>query len=266
MKPEQKAIIKALTDPDPEVRDAAHEDLFIEIDDELALAIVAIATGNAAEEIREEAIVALGPLIEECGSEYRDDIEFEFDPDLAPPVTRETFREVVKQVRAIYNDGSASKLLRRRALEVLVRDPQPWQSDEVRRHFASGDEEWRLTAIFAMGWLNGFDRELLEAVKSSSGNHLIEAVRAAGDAGLTSAAPRIRELAASDKTERVLRLQAIQALPFVDEDSFELLEELSQSKRPEIAEAAEDAIDELVIQQRLDDEFDEEDEELDDEE
>ena len=245
-------IIATLTAPDPEVRETAYEDVSMEMDEELARAIVDIAAGNHDDEIRADAIVALGPLIEECADDYI--AGFEWGPELGPPVSRETFHSLVQRLRAMYDDESEPKVVRRRAFEVLVRDPQPWQDDEIRKLFASPDEEWRLTAIFGMGAMTGFEKELLEVVTHGEGVQLAEAVRSAGKIELKKAARTIRNFATSNKTERDLRLEAIRALPNVDADSFGVLEELSQSKDPEIAEAAEDAMEELTLNEAIDDE------------
>jgi hypothetical protein len=245
--------IEELTDPDPEVRQDAYEEVTLEMDDDLAHAIVEIAAGDLSDAIRADAIVSLGPLIEECGMDYDETLGFEWAPELGPPVSRQTFQFVVKRIRAIYEDETAPKLLRRRAFEVLVRDPQPWQSDEIRKHLASPDEDWRLTAIFGMGAVKGFEKELLDVVTNGEGIQLTEAVRSAGQMSVAGAAGPIRRLATSSKTERDLRLEAIAALPLVDAEAFEILDELSRSKDREIAEAAQEALHELLLDAGLDD-------------
>jgi len=259
------SIIKALTDPDPEVRESAHEELAVEMNDDLAEAIVDIATGQWSDDIRAEAIIALGPLIEECGDDYDHALGFEWAPEYGPPVSRETFGTVVEQIRAIYDDESAPKLLRRRAFEVLVRDPQPWQRDEIRKHYASNDEEWRLTAIFGMGSMTGFEEDLLVALENSQGLQLFEAVRAVGQMAIKRAASTIRHLASSTNTDRDLRFAAILALPNVDNDAYEFLEKLSRSKDRELAEVAREALDEVLINASVDDEDFDDEEDFDEE-
>jgi hypothetical protein len=230
-------IPAALTDPDPDARAEAYEELSDDMNDEIAEAILALAAGDASDGIRADAIIALGPVIEECGTDY----------GVGPPVSRETCAAITKKIRALYDDASQPKLLRRRAFEVLVRAPQPWQRDEIGRWLGSSDEEWRITAVFAMGQMTGFEDELLAVLAEAEGLMLEEAVRSAGLVALTGAARKIHDLAASKDTARELRFEAILALPYVDEDAFELLDELSHSKDRELAAVAEEALEELQI-------------------
>ena len=222
-----------LTDPDEGTRAAALEDLQAEMDDEIARALLAI--------------IALGPLIDECGIDYSDDVDFGLDPELGPPVSRETFASIVQEITRLYHDAVQPKLVCRRAFEVLVRDPKPWHADEIRKHFWLPDDDWRLTAVFAMGMIAGFDKEVAAMVEKADGPLLFEAVRAAGGMGVRAAAPRIRDLATSAETPLDLRLEAIAALPAVDPGCIDILDELSQSSDAEIADAAEQATFELLL-------------------
>jgi hypothetical protein len=132
----------------------------------------------------------------------------------------------VRRCRGRPSRRSFSSSPRRRAFEVLVRDSAAvaFRGDPQA---ASSDEEWRLTAVFAMGMIRGFEKEVAATVESARGELLFEAVRAAGRMEVTAAAPRIRALAASGKTPLELRLEAIRALPGVDRDCIDILDELS---------------------------------------
>jgi hypothetical protein len=269
---ETTRLLAQITDEDEEVRAEAIEELTLRMDDEVARALLDVASSDAGEDIRADAIVGLGPIIEEAGIDFEDgdDEDFALDPELGPPITREMFETIVREVRGLYEDEAQPKLLRRRAFEVLVRDPQPWLAAEIRKHYASDDPEWKVSGIFGMGYVPGFDKEIAAAVKSESGKLLFEAVRAAGSMDVAGAAQRIRELATSKTVDPDLRLAAIDALPHVDRDSFDLLERLSHSDDEEVATAAEAALDELSIAESFDDEddedFDDEDEDEDEEE
>jgi HEAT repeat protein len=258
-----KDLIQALRHPDADRRQMVHEELAIAMDDELAQAIVDLASGDDSDEIRAEAVVTLGPVFEECGIDYDEELEFEWGPEIGPPVSPGVYRAIVQRVRALYEDETEAKEVRRRAFEVLVRDPQPWQRQSIIEHFASQDGEWRLTAIFGMGAISGFDSELLQLVKSAEGEELFEAVRAARERSLTEAAPRIISLAMSDETARDTRCEAILALPHVDPTCHDLLKRLSLSDDEEIADVAQEAMDDLTIlsaepDEELDDDFDDE--------
>lgn len=267
---ETTRLLAQITDTDEEVRTEAIHELTHRMDDEVARAFLDVASSDAPERVRADTIIGLGPVIDEAGIDFDDEEDegFAMDPDLGPPISREMFETIVREVRGLYEDETQPKLVRRRALEVLVRDPQPWHTAEIRRHFASDDPEWKVTGIFGMGYVPGFDAEIAAAVQSESGKLLFEAVRAAGSMEVTGAAKRIRELATSKTGDRDLRLAAIDALPQVDPDSFDLLQRLAGSDDHEIADAAEAALDELSIAESYDDEDDEDfdDEDFDEDE
>jgi hypothetical protein len=259
-------LLLQLTDPDEDVRAEAREELSMLMDDDIARAFLDVASSDAAEEIRSDAIVGLGPIIEEAGMDFSDDeMDFELDPDLGPGISRETFDSIIREIRALYEDEAQPKLIRRRAFEVLVRDPQPWQSAEIRKHFAGDDPLWKLTSVFAMGYVAGFEKEIAATVASASEHLLYEAVRAASSMEVSSTAKRIRDLATSAKTDHALRLVAIEALVNVDPDPEEVLEALTDSRDAEIAETAQAALDELMMTHELDeDDIDEDDEDEED--
>src|SRR2546423_5505726 len=253
-----KRLLAELTDPDEETRAAILDEISLDMDDETAQALLDIAASDAGEEARDRAIVALGPVIEECGDEYMEGA-IDFGPEMEPPVSRETFVSIVARIRGLYSDEKQPKLLRRRAFEVLIRDPQPWHREAIQEHFASADDDWRRTAVFAMGHITGFEREIAATVETAEEPLLFEAVRAAGQMEVSAAAPRIRALAKSGDADLDTRIAAIYALPHVDPDSFELLESLEQSRNRDIAEAAGEAVQELLLSSDIGDDEEDED-------
>lgn len=264
---ETTQLLAQLTSDDEELRAEAIQELTLMMDDDVARAFLDIASSDAGEAIRGDAIIGLGPIVEEAGMDYGfEEFEgIELMPELGPGISRETFETIVREIRALYEDEAQPTLVRRRALEVLVRDPQPWLAPEIRRHFASDDPQWKVTAVFGMGYIGGFESDIAAIVRSEEGPLLYEAVRSAGSRSVTEAADRIRELAASESAETDLRLVAIEALPHVDPDSFEILDALVQSKNEEIAEAAEAALEDLSLigsAEDFDEDEDEEEEEL----
>jgi uncharacterized protein (UPF0147 family) len=248
-----------LRSADEETRREAFDRISVEMDDDLAREILGIVRSGAAEEVRADAIVALGPAVDECGVEYVDDEEVE-SSEYGAPLSRDAFVEVTDALRELYDDERQPKLVRRRAFEVLVRDPQPWQQDAIRRDFRSGDRDWKMTAIFSMGYVRGFEKELVDQLRTASGDLLYEAVRSAGRAEVQEAAAIIEGLAISEDADRDVRLEAIAALPSVDPDCFDLLDELSESQDEQVRAAAEEALEEL---QMMDEDLgDEEDDDL----
>lgn len=256
-------LLARLKSDDEEIRYEAREELALEMDDDIARVYLDLARSDAAEDVRADVIVGLGPVIEEAGDEYFEGA-VPWAPELGPPISREMFDTIRTELRAIYDDPAQPVLVRRRALEVLVRDPQEWQVGEIRKHHSGGDESWKLTAVFCMGHMPGFESELAELVGTASGPLLFEAVRGAGMQGVRAVADRIRVLAESPLTELDLRLAAIEALPWVDSDCEELLDKLAASKDPEIAAVADAALEDLDLvrmeEEERDEEGDEEDE------
>ena len=235
---------------------------YTQINDTLADALIAIVENPAeSEEIRAAAAISFGPALEQ-GS-----IEEFIDPDEVP-ISEEMFDRIKAVLKRVYLDEGTPKLVKRRVMEGSIRAPEDWHREEVRKAYASGDEEWKLTAVFCMNHLRGFDTEVLEALKSKDPEIHIEAVRAAGSFELDAAWPHIAELARSDRTEKELRIAAIEALSTLrPKDSLEILHELSDHKDEDIAEAADEArimaVGFLDIGED-DDDFDEEDDEEDD--
>ena len=89
-----KRLLAELTDPDEETRAAILDEISLEMDDEIAQALLDIAASDAAEGARTCAIVAFGPVIEECGNDYMEG-GIDFGPEMGPSVSREMFASIV---------------------------------------------------------------------------------------------------------------------------------------------------------------------------
>ena len=140
-------------------------------------------------------------------------------------------------------DASVPKNVRRRVLEASVRAPRQWHQGAVEAAYSSDDEDWKLTAVFSMRWIRGFDKEILKALESDNPDIHYEAVCAAGVWGVDAAWPHIAQLVASPDTEKNLLLAAIEAAAGIRPQEAELiLEDLTLSNDEEIVEAACDAM------------------------
>jgi hypothetical protein len=93
-----------------------------------------------------------------------------------------------------------------------VRAREPWHKDAIREAYASGDRDWILTAVFAMRYVPGFEKETLEALKSTDPEIHLEAVRCGRGKELDAAWPHVSTLAKDDSTEKDLRIAAIGAI------------------------------------------------------
>lgn len=244
---------------------------FTVIDDALADALLSILGDPAEpEELRAQAAISQGPALEQaCIDEFD-------DPD-AVPISEKTFRKVKQALRKVYLDSSVPKLVRRRTLEAAVRAPEEWHTGAIRTAYASADQEWKLTAVFCMQYVRGFDKEILEALESADPAIHYEAIRAAGNWEVDAAWPHIAALVAAKDTSKDLLLAAIEAVSSIrPREAGVLLVDLADSEDEDIADAADEAMSmaagrsDAEIDDEFDDEFggvdeDDEDDEDDDE-
>jgi hypothetical protein len=186
------------------------------------------------ERLRAAAAISLGPVLEDA------DIEgFEDDGIGEPAISATTFHTIQETLRAVHDDPAAAKETRRRALEGSVRAPQDWHRDAIRKACDGGDSEWRLTALFGMQHVSGFDKEILASLEDPDPEIRAEAIRAAGGAEVAAAWPHIEPLLTSRRTEKSLLLAAIDAAPGVGgEKAIEALADLCGSSDEDIADAA----------------------------
>ncbi len=228
------------------------------INDELAAALLSIVgNGEESEELRARAAISLGPILETASID-------EFDDPEDVPISEETFHRIQKSLHDLYMDNDVPMQVRRRILEVSVRAPQEWHQEAVRDAYSSNDALWRLTAVFCMRYIRGFNAQILEALDSKNEDIHYEAVCAAGTWEVDAAWPRIASLAASGLTEKSLRLAAIEAVASIrPQEAAEILGELTLSDDEDIADVAYEA---MAMSGLLSDEDYDEYDEYDDEE
>lgn len=235
-----KAILSGATDADESDRVAAAGlagDLVV-MDDQIAeLLLSIVARADEPSALRAQAAIALGPVLEQTDL---DGFDFDFGDS---QITEATFERIKQTLRSTFLDGvGVPKEVRRRVLEAAVRATEDWHVDAVRTAYSSGDDDWRLTAVFCMRWIRGFDKEILETLNSPNAMMHLEAVRAAGGQELVAAWPHIEGLIESKGTAKPLLLAAIEAAVVIDpKEAGTVLHQLTQSKDEEIAEAAREA-------------------------
>ena len=229
---------------------------FAVIDDELVAALLSILrSGDKSEEVRSRAAISLGPVLEHAdthGFEDADDV----------PIAERTFHRILESLRTLYTDARVPKEVRRRILEASVRAPQDWHQDAVRAAYSSHDEAWRLTAVFCMRFVRGFDAQILEALGAENPDVRYEAVRAAGNWAVAAAWPHVAALVTSSTTEKHLLLAAIDATASIHpHEAAAILGALADSDDEDIVEAVHEA---MAMAQGPSDEDDDEDDDLDD--
>jgi hypothetical protein len=218
--------------------------------DELVEQLVATLTSDREDEaVRAAAAIATGPVLESCDLEG-------FEDDFSdPPVAQDTYRKLQGALHALYDNQTLPKLVRRRILEAAVRSPEDWHTEAVRTAYASGDSEWKLTAVFCMVFIRGFEPQILEAMESPDPEIRSQAITAAGTWEIEEAWPRVTALVHSDATPKSLLLAAIQAVATLrPKEAPGHLEHLASSEDEEIAAAVEEALSMAEVQSAVQDE------------
>ena len=199
--------------------------------------LATLTSAGETEAVRAAAAIAFGPVLDLCDTEgYEDDFA-------DPPLTRPVFEKVQSTLRAVHADETAPKLVRRRVLEAAVRAPQDWHPDAVRAAYLSQDAEWKLTAVFCMQFIRGFDASILEALGSADEAVRSHAVSAAGNWKVESAWSHVSALLHAATTSKDLLLAAIEAVGNLrPEKAADELEHLEDSDDEDIAAAVEEAL------------------------
>lgn len=207
------------------------------MNDEVADLLLNIIQNEAEpEELRCECAISLGPALE-----YSDTMEFEDLEDIM--LTEKKFLEVQKVLQLVYQEASVPLDVRRRVLEASVRAPQDWHEKAVRAAYYSDDDDWRLTAVFCMNYIRGFEDEIMAALDSEDKDIVCEAVCAAGNWGLEQAWGFVADLILQEDVDKHLLLAAINAVAAIHpEEAIDLLSDLANSEDEEIAYAVEEAL------------------------
>jgi len=235
------AILQALRDRKRPVKErtlAAHlGGEIVVMDDVLAEALLEIfMSREEPEEIRAAAAISFGPALQLA---WEDGFE---DPG-SVPISEAMYDRIRAALRQVHDDTGAPKEVRRRALEAAVRAEDEWLFDAARAAYKTGDREWVLTALFAMGHMDGFDREILDALRSKEEEIQREAIIAAGSREIDGAWGVVSGLVARRGSPKPILLAAIPAAASIrPEEVYELLDPLRDSKDSEIREAVEDAL------------------------
>ena len=223
-----------------------------DVSDELAEALLSILQNiNEPEALRSLAVISLGPALEYA---YMDGFD---DPDEVL-ITEPMFRNIQETLRRLYRDARVPRGVRRRILETSVRAPENWHQEAVRAAYRSNEEDWKLTAVFCMQYIGGFDEQILESIGDKNPDIFYEAICAAGNWEIDAAWPHIAALISSEQTEKELLLAAIDAAAIIRPgEAAEILEPLTDSDDEDIVEAVYEAL--AMSGEFWDDEEDEDD-------
>jgi hypothetical protein len=222
------------------------------INDDLANVLFSILCNpRESDPLRGQAAISLGPALESA------DIDGFEEPDDVP-ITEPVFLKIRKALQQLYMDAGTPKNVRRAILEASVRAPEKWHKSAVAAAYRSEDEDWKLTAVFCMRFIRGFNKQILESLRSQNADMHYHAVCAAGNWEIDAAWPHIAALVASEETEKELRLAAIEAAAFIlPHKASEMLRPLLHSEDEDIVGAVHES---LAMAGELDEEEEDDDE------
>jgi uncharacterized protein (UPF0147 family) len=191
---------------------------------------------NETNDIRCAAVISLGPALE-----YADTMEFDDEEDLM--ISEPAFEKIQQILRRLFMDSDVHEDVRRRILEASVRAPLEWHRDAVRAAYMSDNEDWRLTAVFCMSFIEGFENQILESLKNDDPDIFYEAVCAAGNMGLEKAWPHIIKIISSPDTDTPLLLAAIDAVVNIrPEEAHDVIGHLVDHEDEDVVDAACEAL------------------------
>jgi hypothetical protein len=207
------------------------------INDALADALLSIVrNGDESNQLRGRAAISLGPALEQA---YIEGFE---DPD-DMPISEDTFTRIQRSLRQMYMDTEVPKDVRRYILEASVRAPQDWHREAVRAAYLSEDDAWKLTAVFCMRFIRGFNDQILEALDCGIPDIHYEAVCAAGVWEVDAAWPHIAALVTSREVDKFLLLAAIEAAASIrPQEAGMILVDLTDSDDEDIVDATYEAM------------------------
>jgi len=210
---------------------------FTVLDDELAGALLAIVCSDEEpDDLRCTAVISLGPALDDADTMGFDDAD---ETSLSEPV----FHQIQDSLHSLFMDTDVTKEVRRRILEASARAPEEWHEEEVRTAYATGDPAWQLTAVFCMRCIPDFEDQIIDALGSPDPAIYFQAICAAGSWEIDEAWPHVEALVTSDRTDKDLRLAAIEAAACIrPEEARGILADLTNSRDDDIVEAAFDAL------------------------
>lgn len=207
------------------------------MDDNVAGVLLKIAADpDENPSLRGTAAIALGAALEYVDVEGFDDPE-------ENPLSEQAYEEIQETFYKLYHDPRTPEDVRRHVFEGSVRAPLEWHREAIAGAYASKDDDWKLTAVFAMRWVDGFEKEILESLKSKDPDILYQAVCAAGAWGISEAAPVLEKILQSEEIDEDLLFATIDAVATVmPERAPEVLGDLLNSDDPDIVDAVEEAL------------------------
>jgi HEAT repeat protein len=246
-------------DSDARVRELAVRVLSEYESDDLIQLFESLLLNDPDVEVRAVAATGLGKYV------YLGEIE---------ELPEKTLNQIVDRLIQIYSKNEAT-LIRRRALESLGYSSREEINPMIESAFYSGNEDWIITALFAMGRTANakWNSHVMEMLENDSNEIRYEAARAAGELELHDATERLVELLNDSDSD--IRMAAVWSLSQIGGEGVrDTLEELyDETEDEEEADFIDQALENLLFTEDMadfslievpDEGDDEEDEDQDD--
>jgi HEAT repeat protein len=220
-----------LKDDDAEVRESAIEGLWEDDATALIATFTKMMEQDASEDVQAAAAAALGKfaLLAECGK------------------LRDVYNQTLsKALLDVVNTPSKPLVVRRRALESVSAFSQPGVEEAIKAAYVSGDHDYKMSALFAMGRHcdTAFLPILTVELSSDDSETRYEAASALGEMGEEAAVSHLVELL--DDADADVQMTAIRSLGEIGgAQAKKVLQRCLTSTNEAIVEMAQDALDEL---------------------
>ncbi len=192
-----------------------------------------IQSHDETENLRLTCIMALGPVLELLDmGDLDDQNELRRQALLLPEI-----------LHTLHTDKNEPTILRRRALETSVRYDQDWHAGAIAVALEDSDTAWHRTAVFAMRFVSGFEKQIMEALGSDDPDTEFQAVCAADVWQLEPAWSHVLDLVRNHETEKYLRMAALEAMASINPDEAAgIIAELGEFADEETNDLAEEIL------------------------
>ncbi|MCX7839833.1 MAG: HEAT repeat domain-containing protein [Anaerolineae bacterium] len=242
-----KLLQALLQDPDAEVRAEAIACLWNDPDTRWINVLMRLATDDPHVDVRAHAVSVLGRYVYEGEQARLDDWVDVWEDEITP----EDYERVTEFLFRLAHDPDEPLTVRRYAIEALAfRSGDPAVEDLIEWAYHHPDRRMKVSALFAMArhGHQRWDKYILAELHSPDAQIQYEAVRAAGELGITEATETLIELATRKGVRKPLRLLAIYALGETgDPRALPVLEKLARARDRDVRDVARDALEEWLM-------------------
>lgn len=253
-----KLLQSLLQDPDAEVRAEAIACLWNDPDTRWINVLMRLAADDPHVDVRAHAVSVLGRYVYEGEQARLDDWVNIWENEITP----EDYQRVTEFLFRLAHDPDEPLTVRRYAIEALAfRSGDPAVEDLIEWAYHHPDRRMKVSALFAMArhGHQRWDKYILAELHSPDAQIQYEAVRAAGELGITEATETLIELATRKGVRKPLRLLAIYALGETgDQRALPVLEKLARARDRDVRDVARDALEEWLMVTQFEELMDEE--------